>query len=152
MKSTAHILRNHFGHIRGRLAKQLRRQSMIKHGALCCQKCLHRFSFGQGPQYRKCELHHVRQLKNHDQYGSDAESLKQALNQSSNLVMLCHLCHREFHDLYESLGDVEGFELFMQAPPSEDYVKGYLLRQEKKRQRRLARQQKKAAQPASVAG
>jgi hypothetical protein len=58
--------------------------------------------------------------------------------------MLCHLCHREFHDLYEDqggLGDAESFELFMQQPPSEDYVKGYLLRQERKRQRRLARQQ-----------
>ena len=147
MKSTADILRSHYSHIRGRLAKQLRRQSMIKHGKLCCQRCLHEFSYGQGPQYQRCELHHVRQIKNHGRYGSDLECLKRLLNQAGNLVMLCHLCHREFHDLYEDrqgLGDLESFELFMQQPPSQDYVKGYLLRMERKRQRRQVREQKQA--------
>jgi len=155
MKSTTDILRSHYGHIRGRIAKKLRRQSMIKHGKLCCQRCLQEVNLAQGPRVRNCELHHVKQLKNHGRYGSDLGCLKQLLNQAGNLAMLCHLCHREFHDLYEDyegLGDVKSFELFMQRPPSQDYVKGYLLRMEQKNQRRLVRQQKQAEQLMAHAG
>lgn len=119
---------------------------MQKHGKICCQKCKDQFS-PQDPQdsskylnpLKKCELHHLKQLKNHSHFGSDLEQLKKLLNQPSNLIMLCSLCHREFHDLYEdkesASKDEECFEAFMKSPASGDYLQGYLLRQKQKKQR-----------------
>ena len=96
-------LRKNFQSKRGGIAKVLRRQSMQKHGMNCCQKCKHKFAEDpkQEQLYKKCELHHVKQLKHFSFYGDSFNELKALLNQPSNLVQLCFLCHKEFHDLYE---------------------------------------------------
>lgn len=144
MNPIASQLRKHFQSKRGSLAKALRRQSMQKHGMNCCQKCLYKFQEDQSlenPLY-KCELHHLKQLKHFSLYGSNLSELKAMLNQPSNLIMLCHLCHREFHDLYEDkldpAQDLAKFHEFMANPSSGDYLKGYLERQ---RQKKIKRQQ-----------
>lgn len=143
-------LRKNFQTRRGSLAKALRRESMQLHGMNCCQKCKHKFHEDkeQEQKLRRCELHHIKQLKHFSFYGSSFEELKQKLNQPSNLVQLCFLCHKEFHDLYEDkldpAQDLANFHEFMANPNSGDYLKGYMERLKLKKQRRKEAMRKHA--------
>lgn len=110
------------------LVKQLRKefQALVKRGVLVsddhCAKCgKHRDEFD-----RSLELHHKHAIKDVDSQSSFNPNVQ------SNLVTLCHKCHKGYHVSYEQM---EMDEFLSVVPLQEVYEKLQAYRDEKQRQR-----------------